>query len=110
MLDQITGSEPTEPEDNYKGSTGWVIVAVGVNGCACLVDFDDKFGALRWMLDCGFSGSTPEEVGIEDVPEDAGIYRGQFKAWTTSVHDYDGSDNDMGFSLVGEWEDLEVQK
>ena len=93
-----------EPEDNYKGGKGWVIVVVGEVGGPALFDYDLKLGALRWLLDNG--GNDFEALNIDYVPEDAGIYKATLEAWTTSVHDYDGSDNDMGFHVKGEWEDI----
>jgi hypothetical protein len=95
-----------EPQDDYKGGVGWVIVAEGINGVAVLLDYDPDFGALRYMLDSSLSGSSLEELGFDCDPGEPGVFKATFSTWTTSMHDYDGADNDMGFNLVGEWETI----
>lgn len=106
IRDILQAHNADEPQDDYKGGTGWVIVVVGLGGNALVADYDGDFGAFRYMLDSCMSNSTAEDLGVEDCPEDPGVYKGQFETWTTSIHDYDGADNDMGFSLVGEWETI----
>jgi len=106
-MDKIFQAHDTdEPQDDYKGGEGWVIVAENFSGEVTLLDYDPNFGALRYMMDSSCSGSSFEELGFDSDPGGLGVFKGHFKTWTTSFHDYDGADNDMGFSLVGEWETL----
>jgi hypothetical protein len=103
-LSKIVQAEGYTPPE-YKGNEGWIIVAVSISEVPRIIAYDENFGALHYMLDtCG--GDDGQENGIDDWPDDPGVYKGHFKVWTTSVHDYDGSDNDMGFNLVGKWETL----
>lgn len=104
LIEQAEG-ESVEPD--YRGNEGWIMVAVGTNGGARVVDYDGKFGAFCYMMD-SLCSDDPEELGLDSWPDDPGVYRGHFKVWTTSVHDYDGADNDMGFNHCGEWEDIWV--
>lgn len=98
---KLTQVEDDAPQDNYKGASGWIVVAVGEHGRACVLDYDLGFGALRFLL-CELGLSDPvDELGL-DVPEDPGVYRAQAKAWTTGpAQGYD--DHDMGINVVGEW-------
>ena len=52
-----------EEQDTYKGSKGWVTVAVGWGGRAVFLDVDPGFGALRYHI---------QEGGLFD-PEDSGL-------------------------------------
>lgn len=101
--DPIKQFEPEgEPdEDNYHGSEGWVVVAVGRRGRACYLAVDPGFGALRfWIEESGLDDPADAEL----MPDgDDGIFRARAKAWTQ--RSYEG-EHDMGFRVVSEWEEI----
>lgn len=100
-MTKFTGLGSHEDEithDDYKGGKGWVIVAMGWGDRGCILESDPKFGALRYMIDQGGIDDI-SEFGFDHLPEQ-GVFRAECETWTTSVHDYDGSDNDMGFTVL----------
>jgi len=109
VLQPADDDEETEEEyrNRYKGGKGWAVVAVGLTG-GVVLDYSPGFGAMAWMIEnAGTGNPSLYEVGIECEPDDFGIYYAYLEVWTTSVHDYDGADNDMGFTVVGEWTEIE---
>jgi hypothetical protein len=98
---ELQAFEDEEPEDNYKGSEGWVVVAVGERGRACYLAVDPGFGALRWWI---------AESGLDDpadadlVPDgDEGIFRARARVWQSRCPE---GETDMGFTVIGEWEEV----
>ncbi len=77
---------------------GLTYVAVG-NGKACVLD--SECGYL--LLQLSEVGGCPEDVGL-DFNEDEGIWKGVVKVWT---HRSWEGEHDEGFSVVGEWEEVE---
>lgn len=101
----MTQFEPIESdeddEDNYKGSSGYVIVAVGERDRACYLRIDPNFGALRWFVAEG-GLEDPQDAGL--MPDgDYGVYKATARAWTS--HSWEAGD-DMGFTLTSKWEQV----
>lgn len=85
-------------EDNYHGSSGWLVVAVGLGERACVLAIDGRFGAARWMAN--ESGlHDPDEWGLSP-PGDVGVYFVRARAWTS--RSWEG-EHDMGIEATGEW-------
>lgn len=102
-MPELTPLEKEEPEDNYEGDKGWVVVAVGERGRACYLAVDPGFGALRFFI---------AESGLDDpldadlTPDgDEGIYRARAKAVFHRCPET-GIQDDMGFVVVGKWEEV----
>lgn len=102
-MSQVVQADSDEGPE-YKGNKGWVVIAFGLGGSGVVIDYDLSFGAFCYVID-GVGSDSVDDLGL-DANADPGVYRGHFEAWTTSIHDYDGADNDMGFNLVGELETL----
>ena len=88
--------------DNYKGGEGWVVVAVGEGGRACVLAVDPGLGALRWLLNEMGLTDPDDELGLGQ-PEDPGVYRATVKAVAPNAPT---PDEDFEFVVLGEWEDL----
>ncbi len=90
-----------EPEDDYKGAEGWVVVALGERGRGCYLAIDPGFGALRWFVQES-SLDDPEDASL--LPDgDQGVYRCEAKAWTDRSPE---GEHDMGFTITKEWEEV----
>lgn len=101
-MPELQPLEDEEPQDEYRGGEGWLVVAVGERGRACYLDVDPGFGALRyWIYEAGLD--DPEEMGGVHPPEDAGVYRATAKCWTHTSHE---GEHDMGFNLTSDWEEV----
>ena len=96
-------AESLNEQDDYKGSSGWVVVAVGHGGQACVLDVDPGFGSLRWVLNEIGVGSV-EDLGLV-VPEDIGIYKTNAKAMVISYRHFEGGDMTFDVEEPG-WQDL----
>lgn len=98
-MSELKPAEEDELPDEYRGSEGWLIVAVG-NGKACYLAVDPGFGALRfWIDECGLRDPEDAQLCPDDL--DPGVYRTRAKAWTSRSHE---GEHDMGFEQLGEWE------
>lgn len=95
-----------EPEDDFKGASGWFVVYGGRRGRSVYADIDPGFGALRWFVD--ESGlDNPEDAGL--APPDDGFWRAKASA---SVDTSWEGDRDMSFTIIegdehdGGWEEV----
>ena len=90
-------AEGEEPDDEFAGGEGFVVVAVGERG-ACFMELDPGFGALRYCLE----GSTDPGDWLPSLPDVPGVYMAQLRARSTGVED------DLTFDLVteGGWREV----
>lgn len=98
ILKPFENEDDASEEDNYRGSEGWVVVAVGERGRGCYLAVDPAFGALRYHI---AEGGLDDPDDAELMPDgDMGVFRATAKAWTSTS--YEG-EHDMGFKLTSAW-------